>query len=230
MDWSVYNTIDGMKQGADLRKAVILESVQEVMLISAHSRGEIPQAQFESLQDKLTTLKSGVAKAGKFMRTLLAAGVLGASLAACAGNPGLQVDPLKTAEFSVQADRGMTDEQIAELGQECLVLITQELDRDQADNPNPINTEGWRKATDLYKKIASGELRSPAFEKAQKALAAAKDTNDTAAIEQAEAELKQAKQRSIGALVAPINKMYHQKLAMAPDFQTWFETDSNIGG
>ena len=25
MDWSVYNTIDGMKQGADLRKAVILE-------------------------------------------------------------------------------------------------------------------------------------------------------------------------------------------------------------
>ena len=150
MDWSVYNTIDGMKQGADLRKAVILESVQEVMLISAHSRGEIPQAQFESLQDKLTTLKSGVAKAGKFMRTLLAAGVLGASLAACAGNPGLQVDPLKTAEFSVQADRGMTDEQIAELGQECLVLITQELDPDQhgrvAQGDRPVQEDCLRRA------------------------------------------------------------------------------------
>jgi len=233
MDWQVYNTIEGMKEGADLRKMVILESIQEAMLVSSRSRDEIPQAQFEGAMDKLHTLKAlagnGAKAVGKYMKTLLAAGLLGASLTACAGGQVPQVDPMRTAEFSVQKDASMTDEQIAELGQECLLLITEELDRNQLGNPNPINTEGWRKAATLYEMIAKGELRSPATVKAQQDLAAAKDTNDTDALAKAQEELKQATQRTIGALVAPINKLYHQKLGMAPDFQTWFETVSNGG-
>ena len=127
MDWQVYNTIEGMKEGADLRKMVILESIQEAMLVSSRSRDEIPQAQFEGAMDKLHTIKAlagnGVKAAGKYMKTLLAAGLLGASLTACAGGQVPQVDPMRTAEFSVQKDASMTDEQIAELGQECLLLI-----------------------------------------------------------------------------------------------------------
>lgn len=227
MNWDVYNTIDEMKAGADERKLVILESVQEIMLVSGHRNGEIPQAQFESAMDKLVSIKNAAGRAGRFMKALLAAGILGASLTACAGTPNMNVDPLSTAEFSIQSEHTMTDEQIIELGRECLLLITEELDREHLDNPNPIETDGWRKAAEIYKKIDSGELHSPEFGQALAALEQARMAKDDVAAEHAKSEMDKLRQRSIGALVSPINKMYHQKLAMAPDFQTWMQT---IGG